>query len=177
MSSSQPPKGRGRGRGSVASSEPPPPAINLSIDTSAINEPTTHQTTQSSTIIVTDQSLPKTSTFSSIHESTPSAPTTIQSSVTSSSTSSKGGRGRGRQLKQDLGPPDPFWMVSNLTYQQFFSNDRAPKPQELGTLGRYIQVIVNYFPVSTFPRNGLAYKYQIKVYDRKNLEIHRDRRR
>ena len=51
------------------------------------------------------------------------------------------------------------------------------KPDEIGELGEKIQVNANYFPLLQFPYKGLVYKYNIKINNKKNLEIHRDRRR
>jgi hypothetical protein len=89
------------------------------------------------------------------------------------------GRGRGRcaRLRENATPEDPYWTVTNLTEAQFHSISRPKKPDELGTLGEQIQVIANYFPILQFPHRGLVYKYQIQMRNKKNLEIHRDRRR
>ncbi|CAF4203077.1 unnamed protein product, partial [Adineta steineri] len=87
------------------------------------------------------------------------------------------GRGRGAGLKQNTPPTDPHWTVNNLTKEQFHSNYRPKKPHQLGDLGEQIRVIANYFPILKFPHKGLVYKYQIQIRNKKDLEIHRDRRR
>jgi hypothetical protein len=86
-------------------------------------------------------------------------------------------RGRGTHLKRNVVPADPFWTVTNLTKADFWSSDRPKKPDELGSLGQQIQAIVNYFPILQFPHKGLVYKYHIQIRNKKNSEIHRDRRR
>jgi hypothetical protein len=87
------------------------------------------------------------------------------------------GRGRSVHPKPNVAPPEPYWTVTNLTDAQFHSSKRPKKPDELGILGEQIQVIANYFPILQFPHRGLVYKYQIQIRNRKNLEIHRERRR
>ncbi|CAF1080758.1 unnamed protein product [Adineta steineri] len=87
------------------------------------------------------------------------------------------GRGRGARLKQNIAPTNPQWIVNNLTKEQFHSNDPPKKPHHLGDLGEQIRVIANYFPILKFPHKGLVYKYQIQIRNKKDLEIHRDRRR
>jgi hypothetical protein len=100
---------------------------------------------------------------------------------TQRSTTVAKGKGRGRggvaPLKQNVVPDDPHWTVTNLTDAQFNSISRPKKPDELGTLGQQIQVIANYFPILQFPHKGLVYKYHIQIRNRKNFEIHRERRR
>jgi len=115
----------------------------------------------------------------------PSRPDTDFSSASSdtrpTSTSSAAvatGRGRGRStLKRNIVPDDPHWTVTNLTDAQFNSINRPKKPDELGTLGEQIKVIANYFPILQYPHKGLVYKYHIQIRNKKNLEIHRERRR
>jgi len=173
MASSQAPKGRGRGRPTAHSSEPPPPSV-----TSVSTTPATADTTSScvtpatdvaaaKTPITTDTSRPDTG-FSS-------ASSSFQPSTTATPVS--GGRGRGTHLKRNVVPADPYWTVTNLTNADFYSSDRPKKPDELGSLGQQIQVIVNYFPILQFPHKGLVYKYHIQIRNKKNLEIHRDHRR
>ena len=185
MASSQIPKGRGRGRSAAASSTAPTPSITSNIDASrtpasatidtsasfptAINEPST------STISTTSRP----NTFSTSHSS---ASNTAQLLDPSPSVEGGGGaRGpglsRGSQLEQDTVLTDPYWIVTNLTDAQFNSNERPTKPDEIGELGEKIQVIANYFPLLQFPYRGLVYKYNIKINNKKNLEIHRDRLR
>jgi hypothetical protein len=101
----------------------------------------------------------------------------IQPSPTPAQSAPKGGRGRGDHLKRNVAPADPHWTVTNLTDAQFHSSKRPKKPDELGRLGEQIQVIANYFAILQFPHRGLVYKYQIQIRNRKNLEIHRERRR
>jgi len=180
MASSQPTKGRGRGRGATHSTGPAPPSITPSteisasttsvvIDTpSSSDTPTTHESV-STTPTTTDTSRPDTG-FSS-------ASSDIQSTATSSTTVAKG-RGRGGlPLKRTVVPDDPHWTVTNLTDAQFNSIIRPKKPDELGTLGEQIQVIVNYYPILQFPHKGLVYQYHIQIRNKKDFEIHRERRR
>jgi hypothetical protein len=123
----------------------------------------------SSTPIAIDTSTPDKG-FSSASSSNQPTPTSL-------TTTSKG-RGRVIQSKRNAVPPeDPHWTVTNLTYEQFYSNNRPKKPDELGILGEHIQVLANYFPLLQFPYKGLVYKYQIQIRNRKDFEIHRDRRR
>lgn len=82
-----------------------------------------------------------------------------------------------RSFEGNSAPIDPYWMVTNLTYEEFHSHQRPKKPDQLGTLGKQIQVIANFFPILRFPYRGLVYKYQIQIRNKKQLEIHRDRRR
>jgi hypothetical protein len=105
-----------------------------------------------------------------------SASTSCQSSVVSTPTVTKP-KGRGQHLKRDVAPEDPHWTVTNLTQSQFNENIRPKKPDELGTLGEHIKVLANYFPILQFPHKGLVYRYHIQIRNRKNFEIHRQRRR
>ncbi len=107
--------------------------------------------------------------------STSSSPKSLISSGTGVYNSH--GRGRGVHLKRNVAPDDPHWTVTNLTDVQFNAIIRPKKPDELGTLGEEIQVIVNYFPILQFPHTGLVYQYNIQIRNKKNFEIHRDRRR
>ena len=72
---------------------------------------------------------------------------------------------------------DPYWTVSDLTNSQFYSTARAPKPDELGQIGREIQVIANYFPILQFPHHGLVYRYHIQMRNSKGEELYRALRR
>ena len=87
------------------------------------------------------------------------------------------GRGRASNLRRDIAPHDPYWTVTNLTQAQFHTHERPKKPDELGALGNEIKVIANHFPILQFPQRGLVYKYQIQIRNRKDFEIHRERRR
>jgi hypothetical protein len=87
------------------------------------------------------------------------------------------GRGRGTHLKRNVVVDDPYWIVTKLTNEQFQSNIRPTKPDELGRLGQQIQIIVNYFPILQFPHRGLIYQYHIQIRNKKNFEISRERRR
>jgi hypothetical protein len=179
MASSQPAKGRGRGRGTIHSTVPQPPSntpstdisasvAQLTIDTSQSSDtPATHELA-STTPTTIDTSRPDTG-FSSASRDTQSAATSSKSAVQP--------KGRGTRLKPNVAPDDPHWTVTNLTRAQFDTNDRPKKPDELGTLGEEIQVIVNYFPILQFPHTGLVYRYNIQIRNKKNFEIHRDRRR
>ncbi|CAF0807946.1 unnamed protein product [Rotaria sp. Silwood1] len=179
MSGSQPPKGRGRGRTAIHSTEPSLPSITPSIDVSAATTPATIDTSSSSTTPVTDVSVATTSTTTdeSTADTGISSASSICQTPTVASSTGKGIRGRGRPPKRDTVPDDPYWTVNNLTYAQFHSNTRPTKPNELGTLGQQIQVIVNYFPILQFPHKGLVYKYHIQIRNRKDFEIPRERRR
>ena len=92
-----------------------------------------------------------------------------------SQTTATSGRGRGRRPKIEL--PDPRWKISDLTTDQFMTADRPLKPTELGKVGHEIEVMVNYFPILQFPRQGLVYQYDIKISDKRNFELLRAHRR
>jgi hypothetical protein len=179
MASSQTGRGRGRGaRASASSTNPPPPSITPSTDISISTSPATEDNPPlTSTPIVHDpvSSTPSTDDTSAHDTGFSSSSTGTQPSSTSVPPAPKG-KGRGR-TKQNVVPEDPHWTVTNLTEAQFHSTSRPKKPDELGTLGEQIQVIANYFPILQFPHRGLVYKYQIQMRNKKNLEIHRDRRR
>ncbi|UJR36677.1 hypothetical protein I4U23_029394 [Adineta vaga] len=87
------------------------------------------------------------------------------------------GRGRGTLTKRINPPPDPFWTVTELSKEQFNTYQRPTKPDQLGDLGEQYRVFVNYFPILQFPRKGLVYQYHIQIRNKKDFEIHRDRRR
>ncbi len=161
-------KGRGRGR---ARNHPPSITDSIAFSSSliAIITSSTLPSENSSTIDNSRSDSGFSSTSPSIKYPTPS-PTSIYASR---------GRGRGcrTSLREKAVPADPHWTVTNLTDAQFHSNKRPKKPDELGILGEQIQVIANYFPILQFPHRGLVYKYQIQIRNRKNLEIHRERRR
>jgi hypothetical protein len=89
-----------------------------------------------------------------------------------SQTTIPSGRGRGRQPKID-----PRWIISDLTTDQFMSKARALKPIELGKVGHEIEVMVNYFPVLQFPRQGLVYQYEIQINNKRNSKLPRIRQR
>ncbi|CAF4340358.1 unnamed protein product [Rotaria sp. Silwood2] len=184
MSAPQPRRGRARGRSTVHSIEPPPPSITPSIDVSAATTPPTLDTPSSSSTPITNISVTTTTTTtdeSRDDTEISSASSTCQPSIATPSTGTSV-RGRGRPIKQnvvpkDVVPEDPYWTVTNLTNAQFHSNIRPTKPDELGTLGKQIQVIVNYFPILQFPHKYLVYKYHIQIRNKKDFEIHRERRR
>jgi len=109
--------------------------------------------------------------FSSASSSTKSS-ILLQTSVDSGR-----GRGRGAHLKRTVVLDDPHWNVTNLTDAQFNSIIRPKKPDKLGILGEQIQLIANYYPVLQFPHKGLVYQYHIQIRNKKDFEIHRERRR
>jgi hypothetical protein len=179
MASSQAPKGKGRARPITHSSEPPPPSVTSRIDASVSTTPATVDTTSSCVTPATDVAVAKTPTTTDTsrpESGFSSASSSFQPSTTATPTVS-GGRGRGTHLKRNVVTADPFWTVTNLTNADFYSSDRPKKPDELGSLGQQIKVIVNYFPILQFPHKGLVYRYQIQIRNKKNFEIHRDRRR
>lgn len=179
MASAQPPKGRGRGRPTAQPTTPAPPSITPSTDVSTSSTPVTLDTPPSSVTPTTDVSVtttPPTTDTSRPDTGFSSASTGFQSSVVSTPTVTKP-KGRGQHLKRDVAPEDPHWTVTNLSQSQFNSNIRPKKPDELGTLGEDIKVIANYFPILQFPHKGLVYRYHIQIRNRKNFEIHRQRRR
>ena len=181
MASAQTGRGRGRGRGTASSTPAPPaPSITPTTDVSVTTSPiAVDPQPASSTPIASD---PASITPAPIDTSTgdtgfSSGSSDAQSIPAPVSTVSKG-RGRGVSTqKKVIVPDDPHWTVTNLTQAQFYSTERPKKPDELGTLGQQIRVIANYFPILQFPQQGLVYKYQIQIRNRKHLEIHRDRRR
>ncbi|CAF1296812.1 unnamed protein product [Adineta steineri] len=180
MSTLQGTRGRGRGRGSTHAPSPAPPSVSSLTDVSNTSTPTSIETI--STSAASDDQEPILPISSTQETSRPdtgisTASSDIRSSeVVSPPTSLGRGRG-GVRLKQNIAPADPHWTVNNLTKEQFHSNDRPTKPNELGDLGEQIRVIANYFPILKFPHKGLVYKYQIQIRNKKDLEIHRDRRR
>ncbi len=131
--------------------------------------------------IISDESLSLSSTTRDDNQSESgfsSASSSIQSSKSSpTSIYSVRGRGRSTPLKRNIVPDDPHWTVTNLTDAQFNCINRPKKPDELGTLGEQIKVIANYFPILQYPHKGLVYKYHIQIRNKKNSEIHRERRR
>ena len=152
MATSQPQKGHGRARPASAAKGPPAPSISPTSDISVQPSPTSETQTDTH--------------FESGVSTTQSTATTPKSV------------GRGRALpKKNVIPHDPYWIVSNLTHQQFFTNERPHKPDELGTVGKVVTLLATYFQIFKFPHRGLVYKYQIQIKDRKDREIHRDRRR
>lgn len=92
-----------------------------------------------------------------------------------------GGRGRARSQRavpvQQIEVPDPYWIVSDLSMEKFQSNDRPPKPTDLGTIGQPISIFVNYFPIRRIPQEGFIYQYDIEIRNKRDREIGRDRRR
>ncbi|CAF1368534.1 unnamed protein product, partial [Adineta ricciae] len=181
MTSAQQPKGRGRGRGTAcATVAPPVPAITSVTDELPISS--TPENTAPSPSSLADDTISATSqksttdTTKSTDTGFASTSSNVNQPTTTSSTVPRG-RGRGGDPKRIDPPPDPFWTVTDLTQRQFSTNDRPIKPDQLGTLGQQIDVATNYFPVLHFPQKGLVYKYHILIRNRKNLDIHRDRRR
>ena len=179
MASSQPPKGRGRGRPTTQPTNPAPASITPANDASTSSTPVTLDTPPLSDTPPTDESVtprPPTTDTSRPDTGFSSASTGFQSSVASTPIVTKP-RGRGQHLKRDVAPEDPHWTVTNLNQSQFNSIIRTKKPDELGTLGEHIKVLVNYFPILQFPHKGLVYRYHIQIRNRKNFEIPRERRR
>ena len=150
-------RGRGRGRQPTYSSCSSPSSVTSSTYVSSSTTPITFDSSTSDT------------GFSSASSTSPQ-------SIPSSSPIPIG-RGRGIYLKRNVVPNDPYWTVTNLTEAQFRSNTRPTKPDDLGTIGTQIQVIANYFPITQFPHQGLVYRHHIQIRNKKNFEIHRDRRR
>ena len=82
-------------------------------------------------------------------------------------------RGRGHRIlsRREDHAPDPHWTISDLTIDQFKTNERPSKPTELGTSGEPITVIANCFPVVQFPQEGLIYQYDMQIWNKKNRLI------
>jgi len=150
--------GRGRGRGFLRPLENPANSPPSSISSNSSISPTE---------------------WSSINDSKTDSAISCTSSPISTPVSHRKAYGRGRafRLNNNVIPNDPYWIVSNLTHQQFFTRERLYKPDELGTVGEVVTLLANYFQIFKFPHRGLVYKYQIQIKDRKDREIHRDRRR
>ena len=181
-------RGRGRGKPHVTLSDPPPSISSASsvvttsqADTATSLSPATNLPAATATTIP-EQSPPHTG---------PSSSATIEQPTTVSRPTPTAGRGRLKTTKSNQPPPpsfsvlpsetvdahDPYWTVSNFSNPQFYSVKRAPKPDELGKIGRQIEVIANYFRILQFPQHGLVYRYHIQMRDKRNEEMHRDRRR
>ena len=187
-------RGRGRGKSSVNLPAPSTPVSDTSsgITTSSSETAAPLLATIPSPVTALDIAQDENPSSTGISSVSSDAPSPIVPEPTS--TTSKG-RGRGARFKSDQPPPppslssatptpaeptdtpDPYWTVSDLTNSQFYSTARAPKPDELGQIGREIQVIANYFPILQFPRYGLVYRYHIQMRNRKDEELHRDLRR
>ncbi|CAF1517490.1 unnamed protein product, partial [Didymodactylos carnosus] len=59
------------------------------------------------------------------------------------------------------------WIVSELTEQQFLTTERPLKPKTLGELGLMIQVMVNCYPVTWYPKEGIEiFKFIIRLTDK-----------
>ena len=56
------------------------------------------------------------------------------------------------------------------------SLNQLGKLDELGTLGRKIEVLVNYFPVLQFPQEGVVYRYTIEIRNKRCQTIRRNLR-
>jgi len=148
MASSQQPKGRGRGRQRTQE------ASSLSNDVSTTAIPNTTDVDISSTA------------------------GEVQKVVTSLPTTTSGrGRGRGILSRREVQIPDPHWNVSDLSFDQFMSDDRPSKPTELGIIGNQITVSVNYFPVHQFPQEGLVYQYDLEIRNKRGRLIRREHQR
>jgi len=102
----------------------------------------------------------------------------MQTAVTSLTTTTSG-RGRGRVIRPGRVTEvrDPHWSVSDLSIDQFKSNDRPSKPLEVGKIGDPITVIVNYFPIAQFPQEGIVYHYDMQIRNKRNRLIQREYRR
>ncbi len=102
----------------------------------------------------------------------------VQRPVTPLATTTRSrGRGRSTVQKAEVEVHDPEWTVSDLSKAQFESKIRPSKPSELGKIGEPITVLVNYFPIAKYPQEGIAYKYDIEIKNRKNESIRDDHRR
>lgn len=115
-------------------------------------------------------------------------------------TSSQGrGRGRGRKRLEQSEPPPPSNLTvcspvetkANSVSTEMTTNhaidgpesnthvssvNRIAKSDELGTLGRQIEVLVNYFPVLQFPQRGVVYRYTVEIRNKKCQTIRRNLR-
>ena len=156
-----------------------------------------HGPTDSSGVSETSGSPTPSKEFSIDYDTGFSTSSSVSPTTTVTIPTIKTGRGRGRALPlpKNLPPPspyfpistskeartmdaiDPYWTVSDLTNSEFQSLTRVSKPDELGKIGRQIEVIANYFRILQFPQHGLVYRYHIQMRDKRNEEMHRDRRR
>lgn len=194
MATSNPSRGRGRGRGTTSTAPPPPSISSTSTEATATvsEEPTP---VVSPVTEITASTTSPTSESSARDTGLPSSPTALPSAAPTPIPISGRSRGRGSDKK---GPPrpgpatvasttvalvdepeenDPYWTVTNLKRSEFRSLKRAKRPSEQGSIGTEIRVLANYFYLFDYPDRGLVYKYDIKILDRKGLELHRDNRR
>ncbi|UJR36678.1 hypothetical protein I4U23_029395 [Adineta vaga] len=180
MASGQPPKGRARGSRTTQTVAPSPPSITPTPDTQDSSLPTTVEITSSSLTPITDDTATvasRTTTATSTSNTAISPGSSDFGSPSTASSTVSTGRGRGTLIKRINPPPGPCWTVTELSKEQFTTNDRPTKPDQLGDLGEQYKVFVNYFPILQFPRKGLVYQYHIQIRNKKDFEIHRDRRR
>jgi hypothetical protein len=81
------------------------------------------------------------------------------------------------QLTLSVQHGDPSWNLGDLIADQFRTNERPSPPIELGTVGRELNLFVNYFPVRDFPKEGLVYQYHFDIDIQRQTFIPREQRR
>jgi hypothetical protein len=131
-----------------------------------------------STVSVNEDFRPSTDALSSSPDPTTNP---IKSSNTSQPVSCMGrGRGRGIQRKKNEG------IITNLndnnttltlSVDTLQLTDRPSKLSDKGTIGNEIRIMVNYFPVVQYPKDGLVYQYYIEIRNKCGTKINRQRRR
>ncbi|UJR09387.1 hypothetical protein I4U23_013630 [Adineta vaga] len=95
------------------------------------------------------------------------------------------GRGQGRKISEQHEPPSPSLTaqasISTVLSPDISSSEkpiiRIQKSNELGILGKKIDVLVNYFPILQFPQHGVVYRYHIEIRNKKGEVIRRNLRR
>ncbi|CAF1158155.1 unnamed protein product, partial [Didymodactylos carnosus] len=98
------------------------------------------------------------------------------SQITTTTTSSVISKKPGRSCFIPANESSKF-MVSELTSNQFLTNVRPLKPKEPGKLGQAIEVMVNYYPVTQYPKKGIVYQYHVDIKSAKDVELQSSRRR
>ncbi|CAF1045850.1 unnamed protein product [Rotaria sordida] len=89
-----------------------------------------------------------------------------------------GSRGRGFRRKQkQMVPSDPHHLDSTLTVDTLQPSIQSIKSAESGTIGDPIEVMVNYFAIVQYPKQGLVYQYYIEIKNACGRLIQRNRRR
>jgi len=74
-------------------------------------------------------------------------------------------------------PTECVTLSSPLTTNELQPKIRLHKPDELGTIGQQIKVMVNYFLVLQFPQEGFVYEYHIQMRNKRDFEISRQNQR
>ncbi|CAF0788505.1 unnamed protein product [Adineta ricciae] len=77
---------------------------------------------------------------------------------------------------QVMDGPEAKTSVSSDVMPVQRSLSRLAKSDELGTLGRKIEILVNYFPVLQFPQEGVVYRYTIEIRNKRCQIIRRNLR-